>query len=222
MNKHIDDYPYTNMELTGRIAKYHIHDQFSGKINIDKQDITNRVISCHERFGGNESEIKDINRIMVNSLRALPNTIAIGGRKGSNVWRINSFDMGDGDKFVYCWYYTKDQEEAYKNKRIHWRCNIGRSDSSPAERIKAQIDKSQGEYIIAVVARTDSNTALENEIHDFLKQQHRQIKDRGKNEDFSTCPSEVVEIINNGTYIQVDKSKKVNFYPKGFYSEFFT
>lgn len=214
-----NEYPYDNMELTGIAAKYHIQNQFVGKKSTSKREIINKVVLCHERFGGSETPIDSVEQRVGNALiNGLPHALAKGTVRGDSFWSINLFDIGHGDKFVYCWYYERDQEEAFKNKRIHWRCNIGRNDSDPVERIKAQIDKSRGEYIIAVVARTDNNHSLETDIHDVLKQEGRQIKDKGKNEDFMTCPAEVAQILYGSTHIQVDKPKKVNFYPHGFYS----
>ena len=211
-----DRYVFADSEITPMVAKFHLHNRFSGRRGTPRDDVITEIINNHERFLGKPSSTPDkLGAAISNGFINLPNKLVMGGSK-KTIWTLETLHIGTGDKCVYCWYYIEDQIQAYKKDKIHWRCNIGKTDNdtNPIERIKQQLNKNQGDYAVPLIAYTTDNLALENDIHNVLKQHKRQLTDAGKKDDFKTCPTEVANLICSSSYMDIPKSGRINFYPQ--------
>ena len=126
---------------------------------------------------------------MLNGVR--PRTIS------EEKWRIPPACQqifGEGEGWVYLYYFHKEKAETQDQGNEVWPCKIGRTKREPERRIQEQIDEDSDIPIIAVLLKTDKPKILERTIHGILTLRGVHLKHEQGKEWFLTNPDEVVDI----------------------------
>ena len=190
MNENL--YPGRYGPLTVKNVKSHIIDLFAGHSEApDKIQIKNKVEQRHLALEG-ASDVVNLDRYVSRALGQLPNAQHVGVSNRRSFWRIERQELAGGEGSVYLFYNLADQVDAIHRRLWNWKCNIGQTRQlDPIDRVRQQGGSS---LIVPLLIRTDDPPALERQIHDRLRALGRQLHNTGTNEDFLTCPSEVIEI----------------------------
>lgn len=203
---HNPTYVYAEALLLLHTTRSLIIDIYAGKENVIAKDEINREIEeRHFNLRGESALRDDRNRYVSRSLGELPNACHRGRGQGLSYWRIDHLELGTGNKWVYCFYSEPDQYKAMRDKKWCWKCNIGRTGNDPFNRIRNQTSGAPKAPIIPLLIRTDDEKALETYIHSILKARSRHLTNTDTNEDFLTCPSEVVQIFFDSPYFSGNK-----------------
>ena len=103
--------------------------------------------------------------------------------------------IGNGEDYVYVYYYPLCLEYAKLHGKIVFACKIGETTSPPTERVRLQLNESTFQYpVIGLTIRTNNRQTLEVSIHNILKLQGKELKSAHGKEWFITSPSEVERI----------------------------
>ena len=191
---HNPTYQYAGIPLSPRSTKSLIIDLYAGKEHaIARDEMTLDIKARHLDLEGQPTP-NDPDYYVRNALIGLPNAEHREYVNGCSYWITNRLELGTGDKWVYCFYFERDQYRATRDRKWCWKCNIGRTRNNPFDRIQEQIIDAPKYPIIPLLIKTDDETALERHIHNTLKEKRRLITNSDTNEDFLTCPSEVARI----------------------------
>ena len=202
---HNPNYEYAGVPLSLRSTKSLIIDIYAGKENAIARDEMNLDIEERHWDLGGQPALKDTDYYVRSSLRKLPNAGHKGRVKDLSYWRIDRLELGTGNKWVYCFYFERDQYRATRDKKWCWKCNIGRTGDDPIDRIRAQIRDAPKYPIIPLLIKTNDEKTLELYIHSILKTRDRHLTNTDTNEDFLTCPSEVARIFFDSPYFTGEK-----------------
>ena len=160
--------------------------------------IKEKVESRHLALEGRSVSV-NLDRHVSRALGQLPNAKHVSVSNRRSFWRIERQELGNGSRWVYLFYDRDDQVDAINRRLWSWKCNIGQTrQSDPLDRIRQQTGRP---FIVPLLIRTDDPAVLEKQIHDKLKDLGKQLENTGNDEDFLTCPSEVVEI-----YLSIERS----------------
>ena len=112
-------------------------------------------------------------------------------------WRIPPLCqqiLGEGEDWVYLYYFDKEKAKAQDQGKEVWPCNIGFTKRQPEKRIQEQMAEDSDIPIIALLLRTDKPKLLEKTIHGILKLRDSHLKQAQGNEWFLANPDEIVSI----------------------------
>ena len=203
---HNPTYEYAGIPLFMRSTRSLIIDIYAGKELASAKDEINRDIEeRHLDLSGEPAERDARNRYVSRALGELPNAGHKGRGNGLSYWKIDHLELGTGNKWVYCFYFERDQYRAIRDKKWCWKCNIGRTVNDPRRRIMEQTRGAPKAPIIPLLMRTNDDIGLERHIHDTLKAKGRHLPNTDTNEDFRTCPSEVARIFFESPYFSGKK-----------------
>jgi HTH-type transcriptional regulator/antitoxin HipB len=99
--------------------------------------------------------------------------------------------IGEGDEFVYLYYFKNDRDLAISTGSNEWECKIGFSSVDPLSRIADQKISMARKPVVGLLIKTDHGNALESAIHTRLAD--RRIGEAG-DEWFITNPTTVHQI----------------------------
>ena len=105
--------------------------------------------------------------------------------------------IGEGDEFVYLFYFRPYKQYAESEDLNYWQCNIGHTQDNPEDRVASQIGGQLPEKpTLSLVMQTNDCKTLEKLIHDELKRRGRHLDPKSGAdvvgvEWFSTNPAEV-------------------------------
>ena len=188
-------YQYAGVPRSPGATRSLIINLYAGKsLGIPKDQINQEIEDYHQALSGLAVPQSGRQKYVSQALGKLPNAnfqAFVGGR---SYWKINHLELGTGNNWVYCFYFSREQNTAIRDKKWYWKCNIGMTANNPFDRIKTQTSGAAEDPIIPLLIRTDDETALERHIHDILKARGRHLQNTNTNEDFLTCPSEVARI----------------------------
>jgi len=191
----IPDYPYAGVPGAPRSTRRLIIDLYAGKVMATaKNEINQQIEERHIALSGLPASERSMRTLIGNALQVLPNTSHRGTTSGQSYWKIDTLELGNGNHWVYWFYFFRDRNRAIGDNRWCWKCNIGRTRNSPFDRINNQTSGAAERPIISLLIRIDDELALERHIHDILKARGRHLENTNTNEDFLTCPSEVAQI----------------------------
>lgn len=197
---HNPTYQYAGIPLSTRSTKSHIIDLYAGKAYaIARDEMCQDIAERHLDLRG-QPTVNDPDYYVRKALGELPNAKHREYVNGCSYWITNRLELGNGDKWVYCFYFERDQYRATRDKNWCWKCNIGRTRNDPFDRIREQIRESPQNPIIPLLIKTDDEIALERHIHTILKAERRHLDNTNTTEDFLTCPSEVARIFFDSPY----------------------
>ena len=190
MNENL--YPGRYCPLTIKSVRTLIIDLFAGHSQApDKNQIIEKVEQRHLALEGRSNQV-NLDRYVSRALGQLPNAKHGGVSNRRSFWRIERQELGSGSSWVYLFYDLDDQVDAINRRLWGWKCNIGHTrQSNPIDRIRQQMGRNP---IVPLLIKTNDPGTLESQIHNRLRGLGRQLDNTGTNEDFLTCPSEVVEI----------------------------
>ena len=192
---HNPTYKYARIPLSPRSTKSLIIDLYAGKEHAIARDEMNRDIEERHLDLRGQPTLNDTDYYVRKALSGLPNAEHREYVNGCSYWITNCLELGTGNKWVYCFYFERDQYRATRDGKWCWKCNIGRTSKDPLDRIKEQIRDAPKYPIIPLLIKTDDEKALERYIHRTLKEKRRHLTYTDTNEDFLTCPSEVAQIV---------------------------
>ena len=202
---HNPNYVYAEALLLLHTTKSLIIDIYAGKENaIARDEMRLDIEERHLDLRG-QSTPNDPDYYVRKALSELPNAEHREYVNRCSYWVTNRLELGTGDKWVYCFYFERDQYKATRDKKWCWKCNIGRTRNDPFGRIGKQIRDAPKYPIIPLLIRTDDEKALERHIHDTLKAERRHLTNTNTNEDFLTCPSEVARIFFDSPFFSGKK-----------------
>ena len=194
-------YQYVGVPRAPRITKSLIIDLYAGMgTGVPTDQIEQEIEEHHQAFGGLAGPAEGRQKYVQNALGQLPNAkhlVVVGGR---SFWKINHLELGTGNNWVYCFYFTSDQNPAVRGGKWYWKCNIGMTANDPFGRIREQTRNAAKDPIVPLLIKTDDEQVLERHIHNFLKERGRHLTNTNTNEDFLTCPSEVARIFFESPY----------------------
>ena len=191
---HNPTYEYAGIPLSPRSTKSLIIDLYAGKENAIARDEVNRDIEERHLDLRGQPALKDTDHYVRRALSGLPNAEYREYVNRCSYWKTKHLELGTGNKWVYCFYFERDQYRATRDRKWCWKCNIGRTINNPSDRIRDQIRDAPKYPIIPLLIRTDDEQTLESHIHNILKERGRHLTNTNTNEDFLTCPSEVARI----------------------------
>lgn len=187
-------YEYAGIPLSSRSTKSLIIDLYAGKEHAIARDEMNRDIEERHLDLRGQPAVNDTDRYVRRALSGLPNAEYREYVNGCSYWKTNHLELGTGNKWIYCFYFERDQHRAIRDKKWCWKCNIGRTRNDPFDRIRDQTRDAPKYPIIPLLIQTDDELTLERYIHNTLKTKRRHLQNTDTNEDFLTCPSEVARI----------------------------
>ena len=193
-------YEYAGIPLSLRSTKSLIIDLYAGKEHAIARDEMNRDIEERHLDLRGQPASSDTDGYIRRALRGLPNAEYKEYVNGCSYWKTNRLELGTGNKWVYCFYFQRDQYRATRDRKWCWKCNIGRTSNDPFDRIREQIRDAPKYPIIPLLIKTNDEKTLERYIHDILKAKRRHIRNTNTKEDFLTCPSEVARIFFDSPY----------------------
>lgn len=189
------DYPYAGVPRAPRSTRRLIIDLYAGEVLATaKNEVNQQIEERHIALSGLPASERGMRTLIGNALQVLPNTSHRGTTNGRSYWKIDTLELGNGNHWVYCFYFSRDRNRAISGNRWCWKCNIGRTRNDPFERIRAQTSGTAERPIISLLIRTDDELTLEQHIHNILKARGRHLENTNTNEDFLTCPSEVAQV----------------------------
>ena len=112
------------------------------------------------------------------------------------LYEPEDYDIGDGNSYVYAYYYPAYRMLAEKTEEMDFPIKVGRS-TDYQERIETQ-SRATGmpeEPEVAVVWRTDKPEAAERMLHGHLEFRGKRLPDAPGSEWFLTSPDEIKQII---------------------------
>ncbi len=112
-------------------------------------------------------------------------------------WRLAKTDQrifGNGQHWVYLYYFKDDKKKAESQEKSRWRCRVGRAKHDPEGRITRPTKGTPVPPQIALLLRTDKWVELEGAIHRTLKLRGQHLEKLQGAEWFDTNPDEVLEI----------------------------
>ena len=112
-------------------------------------------------------------------------------------WRLPKTDqriLGNGQHWVYLYYFEADKKKAESQEKSRWRCRVGRAKHDPEGRIARPTKGTPVPPQIALLLRTDEWVELEGAIHRTLKLRGQHLEELQGAEWFDTNPDEVLEI----------------------------
>ena len=200
------DYPYAGVPRAPRSTRRLIIDLYAGNdLAVAKNEINQKIEERHIALRGEPASERDLRNLIGNALQVLPNASYRGATNGQSYWRINRLELGNGNNWVYCFYFRGDQNRAISNNKWCWKCNIGRTSNNPFDRIRTQTMGTAENPIIPLLIQTDDEQALESHIHNTLKTRGRYLQNTNTNEDFLTCPSEIAQIFFKSPHFSGEK-----------------
>ncbi len=106
--------------------------------------------------------------------------------------------IGEGDECVYVYYYETYKEMAMMKGQKKWKCKIGMSTSSAADRVMSQTGTALPEKPhIGLIIKTTNAKCLESLLHHCMKYHGAYIAEAPGTEWFETSPEEILGIYNN-------------------------
>ena len=120
--------------------------------------------------------------------------------------------IGEGDEFVYLYYFRTYKKYAESKDLNYWQCNIGLTKDSPEDRVASQIGGQLPEKAtLSLVMQTNDCETLEKLIHCELKRREQWLNPEAGadvigEEWFSTNPAEVKDIFME--YVRYQQAKK--------------
>ena len=112
-------------------------------------------------------------------------------------WRIlppHQQIFGEGEGWVYLYYFDKGKAEAQDQGSKVWPCKIGFTENEPEKRIQQQMEENSDIPIIALLLQTNKPKVLERSIHGILTLRGSHLKHPQGREWFLTEPDEVASI----------------------------
>ena len=205
MNK---NYKYENQYFT-QMAATHILDRYiAGHFKI--AEIIKRVCSYHEEHGGMLTDSNDSERRVRNALDSL----SLSGRaaeESQDFWVLPPDEQrifGNGDNWVYLYYFDHHKRESISQGKDVWHCKIGSTHRHPEARIKELTRGYPTAPTTALLFRTDKHEVLEKTIHRILEFRGKHIGDAQGDEWFWTNPDIVLEIYDFVIYGDPIRMKK--------------
>ena len=122
------------------------------------------------------------------------------GNKKEKIDSSGTRHIGEGNEFVYLFYFWTYKQYAESEDLDYWQCNIGHTQSSPEDRVASQIgDQLPEKATLSLVMQTHDCETLEARIHTELKRRGRWLNPKSDTnvvgeEWFSTNPAEVEDI----------------------------
>ena len=159
--------------------------------------------SMEERFGRRMGLKPKVVSVMIKEARQFYADIAAGERQAPKaIFNPAKFDtssevkkLGTGGEAVYLYYFPTYRRIAELLDQPYWPCKIGKAKDDPVHRVSQQIgDQHPEKARIALILWTQDCQTLEDDIHNVLKRDGRQIEDAIGTEWFLTHPSEVSAI----------------------------
>ena len=103
--------------------------------------------------------------------------------------------IGDGDSYIYVYYYPMCRDFAEEHRQSVYPCKIGKTEDTPIERVRKQLNESTFQYpIIGLTIRTNDPETLEKAIQLKLELHGKNKKDTPGKEWFMTSPREIEQI----------------------------
>lgn len=200
------DYPYAGVPRAPRSTRRLIIDLYAGEaLAATKNEINQKIEERHIALRGLPASERDMRALIGNALGVLPNTSYRGATGGQSFWKIDTLELGNGNHWVYCFYFPRDRNRAIGNNSWCWKCNIGRTGNNPFARIREQTNGAAERPIIPLLMRIEDELALERHIHGILRERGRHIENTNTNEDFLTSPSEVAQIFFESTHFSGER-----------------
>ena len=107
--------------------------------------------------------------------------------------------FGQGNEWVYLYYYDTYKREAEQNGQNVWRCKIGRAERTPEKTVKSQTRAAPEAHTIALLIRTHNCRVLEKMAHKSLELVGKHLNDTPGEEWFLTNPDKVAKF-----YVSLD------------------
>ena len=209
MNK---NYKYENQYFT-QMAATHILDRYiAGRFKI--AEIIKQVCGYHEAHGGMLTDSNDSERRVRNALDSL----SLSGRaaeESQDFWIVPPDDQrifGNGENWVYLYYFDHHKRGAVSQRKDVWHCKIGSTHRNPKDRIRELTKGYPTAPTIALLFRTDKHGVLEKTIHRILELRGNRIDNAQGDEWFWTNPDIVLEIYDfviYGNSIRTEKHRYV-------------
>ena len=198
-------YEFAGVPLSLRSTRSLILDMYAGReLAFAKDEMSRDIEERHLGLRGQPAS-NDSDYYVRNSLYGLPNAEHREYVDGCSYWKTNHLELGTGNKWVYCFYFERDQNRAIRSNKWCWQCNIGRTRNDPFDRIRDQTRDAPKAPIIPLLIRTNDERTLESYIHNTLKAKRRHLQNTDTNEDFLTCPSEVARIFFKSPHFSGEK-----------------
>ena len=103
--------------------------------------------------------------------------------------------IGNGDGYIYVYYYPVCHDYAELHKKSVFPCKISETGDSPLERVKSQLNESTFQYpVVGLTIRTNNRKKLEGLIHGHLDFHGKHLDSAHGTEWFMTSPAEVERI----------------------------
>lgn len=207
---------YNGIKLTPSIFKKIMIDNLDGK-QFSRQQAIDVV---KEEFAKNGGNIEGLNFIAL--FKAATRNLKDNGIEniGYGIWRLQfkekeieildrqdeKFDVnnvadktiGEGDAYIYVYYFDIYKKYAELNNKDIWQCKVGKTDREVLGRIISQSGTSYPEKPhIALIIKCESSGKLEKALHSILKFKNRWIEEAPGNEWFMTNEKEIEEIYNS-------------------------
>lgn len=208
-----EKYKYANLELTPSVFKDLLIKFYDGK-QFDRQTAITTILDFHKKNGGIFKEGKNIVAVFKHATRLLREcgienlgyatwklnykipTLEVAEKKNDDEINISADKtIGEGDKYVYVYYYDSYRLLAQLQGKHIWPCKIGRTDTEPLQRVMGQSGTCFPENPhVALVINCHDSAKLEAAIHAIFKLKERHLITAPGTEWFLTSPEEVEEI----------------------------
>ena len=199
-------YQYAGVPRSPGAPRSLIINLYAGKsLGVPTDQIEQEIEEYHQALSGLAVPERGRQKYIRKALGKLPSAnfqAFVGGR---SYWKINNLELGTGNNWVYCFYFSRDQTTAIREGQWFWKCNIGRTANNPFDRITDQTRSAAENPIIPLLIRTNDEQTLERHIHNILRERDRHLQNTGTNEDFLTCPSEVARIFFNSPHFSGER-----------------
>ncbi|MDE0555678.1 MAG: hypothetical protein OXI24_15760 [Candidatus Poribacteria bacterium] len=193
-------YKYAGKSLTERIARELVIEIFSGKMDIEKREIRQKVDEIHTSRGGRLStnEIHPVSTALsIMKKQRLANNPSWGRwsifshAEGERPFNSDTAQtLGSGENAVYLYYYPAYRCLAEYEGKESWACKI--------DRVGLQVPVTMPEVPeVRLIFRTDDSENLEQTLHNILRLRGKHIEDTPDGSWFLTSPSEVEKIYKN-------------------------
>ena len=199
-------YRYAGVPRSPGATKSLIINLYAGKhLGVPTDQMEQEIEDYHQALTGLPVPENSRQKYVRNALGQLPNAnfqAFVGGR---SYWKINHLELGTGNNWVYCFYFSREQNTAIRDKKWCWKCNIGMTGNDSFGRIRDQTNRAAENPIIPLLIKTNDERALERHIHRTLKERGRHLTNTNTNEDFLTCPSEIARIFFNSPHFSGER-----------------
>lgn len=208
-----ETYKYTNIELTPTVFKELLILLFDGK-QFDRQTAMSTILNYHIQHGGTFRDGKNITAVFKKATQFLgdrgicnlgygtwklnfeiPTTEVVERQEEESTF-VSDRTIGNGNSFVYVYFYDSYRQLAELRGQNVWPCKIGRTETEPLQRVMGQCGTCFPEIPhVALVIKCSDSSKLELALHSILKFKDRHMNNAPGTEWFLTSPEEIEEIV---------------------------